>query len=165
MKEYIAQKGFTGGGNLAVRASVFRAVGDFLGINIAEDTEWGQRASRMGFRVRYEPAMVVYHPARRTFAELCDKWDRHIAHDLAEIRQQPLWWPRWMLRAGAVLVSPLAELGRIAASDRLSGLRARLLAIYGVARIRFYRARRMLALGLGAGGAQTAAARWNRSRR
>jgi len=161
MKKYIEEKGFTGGGNLAVRSWVFSQVGEFLGINIAEDTEWGQRASRMGHRVQYEPTMIVYHPARRSFAELCDKWDRHIAHDFLEIRGQSNWWMRWMVRALAVLVSPLAELGRIAVSNRLTGLRARLLAIYGVIRIRLYRARKMLAIGMGGGGVQ-AAARWNR---
>lgn len=162
MKKYIQEKGFTGGGNLAVRAWVFHAVGEFLGINIAEDTEWGQRASGKGYRVRYEPRMVVYHPARRNFGELSLKWDRHIAHDFAEIRPQAYWWPRWMLRAVAVSISPVAEIGRIAISDRLVGLRARMLAIGGVTRIRLYRGRKMLALGLG-GSVSQAATRWNRS--
>lgn len=162
MKKYIEEKGFTGGGNLAVRAWVFAQVGGFLGINIAEDTEWGQRASRMGYRVRYEPRMVVYHPARRTYAELTKKWDRHIAHDYQEIRAQHYWWPRWMLRALAVWVSPVAEVGRIAVSDRLVGIRSRLLAMAGVTRIRFYRGRKMLALGLG-GSSSSGATTWNRS--
>lgn len=161
MKKYIKEKGFTGGGNLAVRAHVFRRVGDFLGITIAEDTEWGQRASRLGYRVRYEPAMIVYHPARRSFAELCEKWDRHIAHDFNDIRAKPLGRWRWLLRAGAVLVSPVPELARIAVSDRLPNLRARALAVYGVLRVRTYRARKMFVIGLGGGGIG-AAARWNR---
>lgn len=162
MKKYIQEKGFTGGGNLAVRAWVFRKVGPFLGINIAEDTEWGQRASAMGYRVRYEPRMIVYHPARRTFAELTEKWDRHISHDIREIRQTPNWRLRWSLRALAVMVSPLAEVPRILASDRLKGLRARCLAIVGVTRIRLYRGVAMLAVSMGSSSGQ-AAARWNRS--
>lgn len=161
MEKYIREKGFTGGGNLAVRTFVFKTVGDFLGINIAEDTEWGQRASRMGYRVQYEPMMIVHHPARRSFAELAEKWDRHISHDLKEIRSSVLWWPRWMLRALAVLVSPIAEIPRIAASDRLKGLRSRGLALLGVTRIRLYRGKTMLKVGLGAKGSQ-AAAQWNR---
>ena len=162
MKKYIKEKGFTGGGNLAVRTWVFRKVGPFLGINIAEDTEWGQRASAMGYGVRYEPRMIVHHPARRTFAELTEKWDRHIAHDLREIQQSANWRLRWSLRALAVLVSPLAELPRILASDRLQGPRARCLAMLGVTRIRLYRGIAMLAVSTGSGAAQ-AAARWNRS--
>ncbi len=161
MKKYIQEKGFTGGGNLAVRAWVFRKVGNFLGINIAEDTEWGQRASSMGYRVRYEPKMIVHHPARRNFAELTEKWDRHISHDLEEVRQHRDWTSRWLLRALGVLVSPVAEVPRILLSDRLRGPRARCLAIVGVTRIRLYRAGAMLAaLNSGSAGA---AARWNRS--
>jgi cellulose synthase/poly-beta-1,6-N-acetylglucosamine synthase-like glycosyltransferase len=162
MKEYIKTKGFTGGGNLAVRTWVFKAVGEFLGINIAEDTEWGQRASAKGYRVRYEPRMVVYHPARANFAELVDKWNRHISHDFREIRGTRLWWPRWMLRALAVMVSPVAEIPRIAVSDRLKGTRARCLAVLGVTRIRLYRGVSMLSVGLGVSDAHVAT-RWNRS--
>ena len=162
MKKYIEEKGFTGGGNLAVRAWVFRKVGDFLGINIAEDTEWGMRASAMGYRVRYEPTMIVHHPARRNFPELAAKWDRHIAHDLGEIRHFDNWRRRWMLRALAVLVSPIAEVPRIIASDRLKGLRSRGLAMVGVVRIRVYRGISMLAAALGDVDSRTAA-RWNRS--
>ncbi|SFV27714.1 Glycosyl transferase family 2 [Devosia crocina] len=162
MKKYIEERGFTGGGNLAVRTWVFRKVGDFLGINIAEDTEWGLRASSMGYRVRYEPTMVVYHPARRNFAELATKWDRHIAHDLDEIKRGVNWRSRWTLRALAVLASPLAEIPRITVSDRLRGVRARGLAMVGVVCIRLYRGTSMLAAAMGNENARTAA-RWNRS--
>lgn len=162
MKKYIEERGFTGGGNLAVRTWVFRKVGDFLGINIAEDTEWGLRASSMGYRVRYEPTMVVYHPARRNFAELATKWDRHIAHDLDEIKRGENWRSRWTLRALAVLASPLAEIPRITVSNRLKGVRARCLAMVGVVCIRLYRGTSMLAAVMGNENARTAA-RWNRS--
>jgi glycosyltransferase involved in cell wall biosynthesis len=162
MKKYIEEKGFTGGGNLAVRAWVFRKVGNFLGINIAEDTEWGQRASAMGYRVRYEPTMIVHHPARRNFGELKGKWDRHISHDLNEIRQTANWGPRWLARAAAVLISPLVEVPRILASDRLRGPRARALAMIGVTRIRLYRSYAMLSAAI-RDRETGAATRWNRS--
>ena len=125
MKEYIAKQGFTGTGNLAVRASVFAAVGPFGGIHIAEDRDWGQRALRLGYRTAYCPDMIVYHPARKDLAELARKWDRHVAHDFSEIRTKPGWWARWTLRAIAVALSPAAELPRIGFSDRLEGWRAR----------------------------------------
>ncbi|MGO4839930.1 glycosyltransferase family 2 protein, partial [Rhizobiaceae sp. 2RAB30] len=75
MKEYIARQGFTGTGNLAVRAEVFEAIGPFGGIDIAEDRDWGQRALRLGYRTHYRPGMIVYHPARQNLAELAQKWD------------------------------------------------------------------------------------------
>ena len=68
MKEYIAKQGFTGTGNLAVRAATFASVGPFGGINIAEDRDWGQRALSMGYRTQYCPGMIVFHPARKTMA-------------------------------------------------------------------------------------------------
>jgi glycosyltransferase involved in cell wall biosynthesis len=163
MKEYIEKQGFTGGGNLAMRADVFRAVGGFGGITIAEDTDWGKRASKLGYRIRYEPEMIVYHPARKNFGELAAKWNRHIAHDFVHAKSGPLWWPRWVGRSVAIALSPASEFRRILASDRLSGGRARALAMLGVIRVRLYRAGLMLALAGGADASELSRA-WNRRR-
>jgi|UPI00055A55D2 glycosyltransferase involved in cell wall biosynthesis len=161
MKEYIAKQGFTGTGNLAVRAEVFAAVGPFGGIDVAEDRDWGQRALRKGFRTRYCPKMIVYHPARKTLGELARKWDRHTAHDFARIQARRGWWPLWILRTAAVAASPAAELVRIGLSDRVKGWRARGLAFAGVVLVRSYRAGIMLALAFGANAASLSG-RWNR---
>jgi hypothetical protein len=64
MDRYIAEQGFTGTGNLAVRRHVLEAVGPFRGLDVAEDRDWGQRATRAGHDLRYVPGMRVYHPAR-----------------------------------------------------------------------------------------------------
>lgn len=162
MKEYIARQGFTGTGNLAVRAKVFEAIGPFGGIDIAEDRDWGQRALRLGYRTHYRPRMIVYHPARQNLAELAQKWDRHTAHDFAKIRSKPGWWPRWVLRSAAVAASPIAEVVRIGFSNRLEGLRSRALAFFGVVLIRLYRSRVMLGLAFGAD-ASRLSGRWNRT--
>ncbi|KWV59968.1 glycosyl transferase family 2 [Rhizobium altiplani] len=160
MKEYIAKQGFTGTGNLAMRASVFAAVGLFGGIDIAEDRDWGQRALSKGYRTRYCPEMIVFHPARKSFSELARKWQRHTAHDFARIRAMRGWWPRWIIRTAAIALSPAAEMFRIAASDRLDGLRARMLAFVGVVLVRCYRAAIMLSLAFGASSARMSG-RWN----
>ena len=162
MKEYIARQGFTGTGNLAVWARVFKAVGPFGGIEIAEDRDWGQRALRLGYRTHYRSSMIVYHPARKSFDEIATKWRRHVAHDFQAMRARRAWWPRWMLRTAAVAASPAAEIVRIAFSRRISGLRTRALAFGGVVTVRAYRAGLMLSLGLGATGPRGAAAQWNR---
>lgn len=162
MKEYIAKQGFTGTGNLAMRAHVFAAVGPFGGIDIAEDRDWGQRALRVGYRTHYCPDMIVYHPARQNLAELAQKWERHTAHDFAQIQSKPGWWLRWVLRSAAVALSPAAELVRIGFSDRLTGLRSRMLALLGVVLIRLYRSGIMLALAFGAD-ASRLSGRWNRT--
>ncbi len=161
MQEYIARQGFTGTGNLAVRREVMAAVGPFGGIHIAEDRDWGQRALARGHRTSYVPDMVIYHPARESFAELARKWDRSTGHDFEAYRTRPLGRLKWALRALAVACSPLAEIPRLLSSPRVAGARERWLAFLCLVRIRAYRARRMLGLLLGGDGRALSGA-WNR---
>jgi GT2 family glycosyltransferase len=157
----IARRGFAATANLAVRRRVFDETGPFADIDVAEDMDWGLRAARLGHRTRYAAEVVVHHPARRSLGELRRQWDRHISHAYL---MQP--WVRgdrlrWMLRAGLIAVSPLAEMPRILGSHRLTTTRDRLLAIIGLVRIRLYRARRMLAALLDPR-LRTANRHWNR---
>lgn len=163
MDRYIAREGFTGTGNLVVRRDVLDAVGPFAGIGVAEDRDWGQRATGAGHRIRYVAGMKVYHPARKRFSELCQKWDRHMAHDFTRARAQPGGRARFGLKMAAMALSPLAEIPRILTSDRVTGLRARGLAFAGLARIRLYRARKMAWL-LAGGDPEELSGRWNRPR-
>lgn len=158
--EHIAE-GFSGTGNLSARASVVKEVGPFAGISVAEDRDWGLRAGKAGFKIRYVPEMIVYHPARKTFRELTQKWDRHIAHDYEWIRKRPLGALKWLARAVAVAGSPALELRTIAMSDRVSGLHERVLAFLCLARIRLYRGQRMLAM-LFEGNSHAVSGAWNR---
>ncbi len=153
MEHYIARQGFTGTGNMAVRAGVMAAVGPFAGIGTAEDRDWGRRATAQGHTITWAPDMIAYHPARESFAELARKWDRHIAHDYALYRQRRFGRLRWLLRALMVAASPVASSWRVLASRRIEGgWRGRLKAILGLTRLRLYRARRMLGLLLSRGG-------------
>lgn len=163
MREYIAKQGFTGTGNLAVRAQVMDEVGPFGGIGIAEDRDWGQRATKLGHATYYVDQMIVYHPARQNFRELQIKWDRHIAHDyeLHGAANGMGGKLRWLARAGAVAVSPGPEIWRILRSKRVTGLSERLKALWILIRIRLYRARIMLGLAMGRSGAAMSGA-WNR---
>lgn len=161
MNEYIARQGFTGTGNLAVRADIFAEVGPFGGIEIAEDRDWGQRALWLGYRTQYCSTMIVYHPARRNLAELARKWERHTAHDFKRMQSKRGWRLRWIVRSVAVALSPVAEVARIGLSNRLEGWRARGLAFFGVVLIRLYRSGLMLALAFGANPARLSE-RWNR---
>src|SRR5690606_34065228 len=119
-REYIERHGFSGTGNPAMRRAVFDAVGPFAGIEVAEDRDWGRRARALGHAIAYVPEMVVHHPARTSFAAIFAKWDRHTAHDWAERGHGPAARLRWLGRAVAVALSPLAEIGRILASDRIA---------------------------------------------
>ena len=161
MDRYIAREGFTGTGNLVVRRAVLQDVGPFAGIGVAEDRDWGQRATAKGYRIRYVAAMKVYHPARKQFAELRQKWDRHMAHDFIRARLQPGGHLKWATKMLAMGLSPLGEIPRILLSDRIAGPGARLLAFIGLVRIRLYRATQMGWL-LAGGNPEVLAGRWNR---
>lgn len=154
------REGFSGTGNLAVRREILDQVGPFGGIDVAEDRDWGLRAGRSGFATTYCPEMIVYHPARTSFADLARKWDRHIAHDHAGARQTRLGQLKWLLRGVAVLVSPAAEIPTILGSPKVRGPRERLLAFACLTRMRAYRFRRMVAVALSPDARQVGD--WNR---
>jgi GT2 family glycosyltransferase len=161
-EDYIARQGFSGTGNLAMARQVYDAVGPFCGVERAEDRDWGQRATRAGYSIRYVPDMIVYHPARQSFAELCTKWDRHVSHDFATAAPGLAGRLRWLARAAAVAASPLLEAPRLLASRRVETSRERLLAAGVLVRIRLYRAGCMLSALRGGTGTQ-ASRQWNRS--
>jgi glycosyltransferase involved in cell wall biosynthesis len=163
MDRYIAREGFTGTGNLVVRRSVVQDVGPFAGLSVAEDRDWGQRATARGYKIRFVSAMRVYHPARPDFAGLRQKWDRHTAHDFTAATRRRGGRLRFAAKTLAMGLSPLAEVPRILLSDRVSGPRNRMLAWVGLARTRLYRMKVMLWLLAGGDPAQLSDA-WNRSK-
>jgi GT2 family glycosyltransferase len=142
---YIEQQGYCGTGNMAVRRFDFDKVGPFAGLDVAEDVDWGERARRAGLGIRYEPRMIVYHPARASFGELCAKWDRHIQHALNAERDRGWWRTRWLGRAVAVLASPARDIGRVLVSNRLDKASDRLKAVGVLILLRAYRAWKMAA--------------------
>ncbi|WP_027576974.1 glycosyltransferase family 2 protein [Bradyrhizobium sp. WSM1743] len=159
--EHIAE-GFSGTGNLATLRSVLAKVGPFAGIEVAEDRDWGLRARAAGYAIRYVPEMIVFHPARKTFAELRRKWDRHIAHDYERIRPQRLGALRFLARAIAVAGSPIFELKTVVSSPRVSGSYQRILALLCLIAIRLYRGGRMVGVLLRGDGRQISG-EWNRT--
>jgi GT2 family glycosyltransferase len=161
MDRYIAREGFTGTGNLVVRRTVLDDVGSFAGIGVAEDRDWGHRATAKGYRIRFVPQMRAYHPARQSIAELCTKWDRQSAHDYVLARTRPAGQLRFAIKALAMLPSPLAELPTVLTTDRLSGPRARALAFACLVRVRLHRAKVMLRLLL-TGAPERLSGMWNR---
>ena len=161
MDRYIAREGFTGTGNLVVRRKVLEDVGPFAGIGVAEDHDWGRRATAKGYRIRFVPGMKAYHPARTSFGELAVKWDRHLAHEYVVTRKRPAGRLLWIAKTLAMPVSPLVELPQILTTDRITGGRARLLAFLGLSQIRLYRARVMAWLAMG-GSAERLSGTWNR---
>lgn len=158
----IARHGFAATANLAVRRDVFAAVGGFAGLHISEDMDWGMRAKAKGFRTRYAPEAVMRHPARRSMADLRRQWDRHISHHWSMQPKTARGRASWVARAMAMAASPVGEIPLILRTDQLAGVRQRLDALQGVARMRLYRARRMVAE-LVDPASRRRSAQWNRS--
>ncbi len=157
---YIAREGFSGTGNLAMTRRIFDMVGPFGGIGIAEDRDWGQRARALGHITHYVPEMVVYHPARKSFDELAEKWRRHVSHDLAKHRSGGGSVIGWRLRALAMIASIIPHSLSVLRSLRLSGFGNRIRAIGLLARIRKFRCTEMLRQTRTTG--DGAASGWNR---
>jgi GT2 family glycosyltransferase len=162
-KLYVETHGFAATGNMAVRASVFQAVGPFGGIATMEDTEWGKRATAMGYHIGYLEKARVRTASCKSFAELARRWDRHVAHEFRQVRGRPVRVLSWL--AGSVIVagSPVAETIRIFRSDRLFRLRDRWLALQCLTQVRLYRARKMIELALH-GDAFSMVGNWNREK-
>lgn len=157
---YIARDHFSGTGNLAMRRSVFEQVGPFAGIGIAEDRDWGQRATAAGFPPRYVESMIIFHPARKRFEDLCEKWRRHIAHDLETHRLKGKSDWQWRLKSAAMIASIVPHAGMLFTSRRVSGIANRVKGLGILARIRCFRAAEMLRQARFKGESQ--AAGWNR---
>jgi len=141
----IARHDFAATANLAVRRAVFTAVGGFAGLAVSEDMDWGRRAKAAGFPTRFLPGAAVAHPARGSMDDLRHQWNRHVGHYWS---MQPKTFhgrAAWALEAAALAATPLAEIPRLLASDRLRGPRQRLAAFRALAAVRLYRAQRMLA--------------------
>lgn len=158
MKLYVERDGYTATLNMATRRSTFLDIGDFGGIDRAEDGDWGRRAQARGVAIEYVPQMRVATTARRSFEELTRKWDRHIAHDYAAVEGGRARF-RWLVRAAALLGSPVIDVVRVARAPQLRGIPARLRALGCLVRIRSYRAWRMTALVFG-GGTEELTASW-----
>lgn len=160
-RDYIRHHGFALTCNLAVKADVFRAVGDFAGRDRAEDVDWGRRATGLGYRITFCPDMVIHHPARASIAALRAKWTRQTAHAFAAVGPRLGRRTVWALRALAMGPSPLLSLPRLALTRRIHGPRARALAFAALCLIRLHRAQVMLRL-LAGGDPVALVARWNR---
>lgn len=161
MDLYIAREGFTGTGNLVIRRAVYDAVGPFAGIGVAEDRDWGRRATAKGFKIRYVADMKAYHPARESFAEIFRKWDRQTAHDYTQGAVGAKGKLKWLAKTLAMPISPFVHAPQVFASPRIEGLGSRFRAVAALFIVRFYRAGLMARLLLGQDAARLSGS-WNR---
>ena len=143
-KNYIEKKHFSGTGNLAMTRKIYEKVGPFRGLGVAEDRDWGQRATKLGVAIVYCSGMIVFHPGRVSFEELCVKWRRHILHDHEQNLENRKGAVSWLILVCLVLASIPVHAAKTMTSGRLERTGDRFKAIKCLVRIRLYRAFYML---------------------
>ncbi len=157
-KMYVERKHFSATANLFVTRSAAEAIGPFRK-GVGEDFDWGRRAHALGLRLAFNDNPVVEHPARRDWRELVRKWDRLTVERWNGLAGAGMGRAlKWSALAAATAASPAAHLWPVLASRRLQRPSDRMAAAGVLARIRLWRARRMLALLLQPRGAQEAGA-------
>jgi glycosyltransferase involved in cell wall biosynthesis len=137
-ERYVKELKFTVTASMFVWRSVFDVVGDFIQ-SIPEDKDWCERAWRRGYRIRFAPKSVVGHPARRTMEDLKRKWRRLTLESCESARREGQAPTLVLLRQWMALLAVLPQAFLPLGSPRLHGMRNRLMAIVGLAKIRAYR--------------------------
>lgn len=88
-KTFVAESGMAATGNMISRKKVFDKVGEFDGqVMSGGDGEWGRRAEKNGFRIKYLNDCIVRHPTRRNSKEILIKNRRLAGGHLIIARQQ-----------------------------------------------------------------------------
>ncbi len=137
-RRYIEREGFSVTANLFCRRAVYDATGPFR-VGMSEDRDWCLRARSLGYRLAYQPAAVVGHPARADWPSLLRKWRRLHAELFANARMRPGGRWRWFAASAAMPASILAHLPHVLASSALAGGRERALGAATLARLRLWR--------------------------
>lgn len=125
--------------NLAVRRSVFDAVGPFR-TGLSEDRDWCERARRDGVRLVLSPMLAVAHAAVADQRRLEERWARLTRESFAFYRAYGRSDLEWALYCLLTLCSPLAHGPRVFMDRRLAGaslaFRLRVLALLASIRLR-----------------------------
>ncbi len=138
-RNYILKNGFSVTANLFTRQSIFKRVGYFSSLGLSEDVEWCRRATSFGFRLGYDGAVVVAHPARPTWADMWKKtlrsdtemYNLKVNSNIARIR--------WLTRVLGYPISAIVHTPKVLMSKNLENLSQRLGALSILYRIRLQR--------------------------
>jgi cellulose synthase/poly-beta-1,6-N-acetylglucosamine synthase-like glycosyltransferase len=137
-KAYVVLKGFSVTANLFCARSLFERVGGFR-TQVSEDMDWCHRARAAGYRIGFAGDAIVGHPARRTFAQLRDKWRRINRESFGIYRSRKFGRFYYVLRALAMPLSILAHAPMVLRSPLLGGLGQRGGALVTLVRLRLWR--------------------------
>jgi glycosyltransferase involved in cell wall biosynthesis len=143
---YVARKKFSVTANLFARRAVVDAVGRFAH-GVSEDVDWCRRAVALGFRLSFNARSIIDHPARRDWSELVRKWDRLVRERWNGFEgRSPVGRLKWAALAIATGLSAAPHVLTALTSDRLDRVSDRIAASGVLVRIRWWRARRMIAV-------------------
>ena len=131
-----------------VPRTIYDQVGGFRG-SVAEDMDWSLRARGLGYRIGYAERAVVGHPARQSWAELKRRCARMEAEHFLLAREQRFGRLLYVLKALGMPLSIIPHVGKVLGAKELPHAQARFRAIVILARLRVWRASRMLRLALG----------------
>ena len=137
-RRYVQEKGFTVTANLFCRRAVFEDVGGFR-VGVSEDLEWSHRARAAGYRLGYEPAALVGHPARRHWEDLIRKWRRLNAEAYGLTSGTAAGRLKWLVRSLALPASALVHTPQVLMDPILPSMRHRWLALGVLYRLRIWR--------------------------
>jgi glycosyltransferase involved in cell wall biosynthesis len=145
-KDSIERHHSSGTANLVVWRTTFYKVGPFGGISIPEDHEWGQRACTVGFKLRYVPGMIVFHPARPSLRDLHAQWDRYTQQAFNLARNTRFWQIRCVVGALIAFASPVLLIPKVIGTQHIQGLSTRLKAWLVLVAVKWRRGGMMLSL-------------------
>lgn len=143
---YVRRKKFSVTANLFATRRCVDATGAFRN-GVSEDLDWCRRAVALGFRLAFNAKSIISHPARRTWDDLVLKWDRLTAERWHGFEgRSPGYRLEWAGLAVATALSAAPHLLTVLTTRRLRRLPDRIAAAGVLARIRWWRAKRMIAL-------------------
>lgn len=142
-RRYVEEENFAATANLFARREAARAIGPFTN-GLSEDVDWCRRGVALGFRLAFNDKSIVTHPARRDWSELTRKWDRIIAERRTGYEGRGFVGDAaWLGVAALTALSAAPHAVRVLTSGDLHTLREKAAAAAVLARIRWWRARRM----------------------
>lgn len=118
-KRYVEEMGFSVTANLLTSRAVFEDVGPLV-VGLSEDMDWCRRATARGHALVYADALSVAHPTRQDWPALVRKWRRTTTEMFHLNGTGPAARGRWLIRAGAVLISGPAHLPKVLGSEKLA---------------------------------------------
>ena len=146
-RHYIEDKGFSVTANLVTNIETIRAVGPFRA-GLSEDYDWCQRATALGYKLVYQPDLIVSHPCRTSWGQLRSKWKRITAETYGVHRSRGKATALWVAHALLMPFSVAAHTPRVLRSSSLATPSERVGALTILARLRLWRMVEMIRIAL-----------------